>query len=455
MWTVENLPSSRTVSFLILAYIGFFLLISPLVPGVSWFALGDFTLPVVNYYHVIMIPLAMLLMVFVVEVFDLASWSRKIVNWAVYPMLLFSILGLAFFNPAWAATADEIFQAIRDVIVFVAAIVVIVAMIWMPFKNHERFKQIWGAYFFVLIAGISAAIAGAVGMMLEYGNLYGFSSIGFFNSYVNSVGGLDTFLGNAWTTHSHQMLPAIMGLIVGLTALIFKYDKASPRVRNIINIGMIVAIFGTLSMTYLYWISLFGTYVIPAIFVSGVGGMNGLALDDSQTGIVGIGAIIVIIGLLLMLRKRDGNKLLSYAMLGTWVGSMFALFGIGYTIEFNETYYGFGAAGTPPNGGAGYLNDMAFTNGHLLYAFFLLVVAAGVLMIIYWYRGNIKLRSPIAGIMIAGIIIGGEGLLIYVMLLQWIVEAIGLCLIVLSIILVPISLATGSSNDETMEKTAS
>ena len=434
------LGRTKFASILILLYIALFLLISPLFPGVQWFQLGDFTLPVVNYYHAIMIPFALLMIIFVAHVFDLSGKIRKIINLSVIPVLILTVLGLVFFYPSWAATADEVFQALRDVIVFILALVVIIDLIMLLFKDRERVKKIWGAYALVLITGISAEIAAMFGMILEYGNLYGFTSIGFFNSYVISLGGLSTFLGNAWTTHSHQMLPAVMGLIVGLTAVIFRYDKLSKGLRNLVNFGLVVSIFGTLSMTYLYWISSFGTYVIPAVFVSGAGGMNGLALDDSQTGIVGIGAIIALIGLVFAARKNSGNRLLSYTILGTWIGAMFAMMGIGYVIEFNETFYGFGTAGVPPNGGAGYLYDMAYTNGHLLLVFFLLTLTAGILTVLYKFGGNARLKNYISGLTIAGIVIGCEGLLIYTMMLSWFIEAIGLWLIVISIVLAPVSM---------------
>lgn len=439
-WASSKWFETKFLSIFILFYIALFLLVSPLFPGVSWFQLGDFTLPVVNYYHVIMIPFALLMIMLVVHLFDLPSKVRILVNLSVYPVLVLSVLGLFFFYPTWAATADEVFQALRDVIVFIVALVAIVALIAMPFRNRERFKKIWGAYFLVLLAGISAELAGFFGMMLEYGNLYGFASIGFFNSYVTSLGGLDTFLGNAWTSHSHQMLPAVMGMIVGASALIFKYDKYSPKVRNLINVGIVVSVFGVLSMTYLYWVSLFGTYVIPAVFVSGAGGMNGLALDDSQTGIIGIGAMIVLAGIFLALRKEKGSKLFSYSILGSWLGAIFGMIGVGYLIEFNEVYYGFGASGVPPDGGAGYLYDMAYTNGHLLLVFFMLTLVAGIFIALKWFDGDERFRPYIGGLTLAGIVIGCEGLLIYTMLLSWFVEAIGLWLLVIAIILVPVSM---------------
>lgn len=438
--TVDRLSRSRTVSIIILAYLAIFLLISPLFPGVQWFQLGDFTLDVVNYYHVIMIPFALLIMVLVGHLFDLSPRIQKVVNISAYPVLLFSILGLLFFYPSWGANTDEVLQAVRDLIVFVDGLLTIIALLMLPFKNGKRFKEIWGAYFLVLIAGVSAEIAGMFGMILEYGNLYGFSSIGFFNNYVTSLGGLDTFLGNALTTHSHQMLPAVMALIVGASVLIFKYDKLAPRIRNTINVGIIVAIFGTLSMSYLYWISSFGTYVIPAVFVSGAGGMNGLALDDSQTGIIGIGAMIVLAGLYLGIRKEKEGKLLSYSILASWLGAMFGMVGIGYLIEFNEVYYGFGASGVAPNGGPGYLYDMAYTDGHLLLVFFMLTLVAGVFVTLKWFDGDARFKPYISGLAIAGTVIGCEGLLIYTMLLSWIVEAIGLWLITIAIVLIPVSM---------------
>lgn len=439
-WSLEKWGESRFVSIILLSYLALFLVISPIFPGVSWFQLGDFTLPVVNYYHAIMIPLALLLIVIIAHLFPTSFKMREIINLSVYPVLILTVLGLVFFYPTWATTADEIFQALRDILVFIDGFIVLIMVLIFPFKFKQKAKETWGAYLLVLFTGISAEIAGMVGMILEYGNLYGFSGIAFFNSYVTSVGGLDTFLGNAWTTHSHQMLPAVMGLIVGLTAVAFKYEKLESKYRNIVNLGLLISLFGTLSMTFFYWISLFGTYAIPAVFVSGAGGMNGLALDDSQTGIIGIGAIVALIGLIFTVKRDSKNKWVSYSILGTWVGAMASMIGIGYVMEFNEVFYGFGTAGVPPNGGPGYLYDLAYIDGHMLFVFFLLTVAAAVLVAVYLYGGNLKLKSYISGLTIAGIVIGYEGLLIYTMTLSWIVEAIGLWLIVIAVVLIPVSM---------------
>ncbi len=411
-------------------------MISPVFPGVTWFRLGDFTIDVVNYYHGVMIPLTLLLIIVTAKVFKINSKIYNFLAITNYPILILSFLGLVLFYPSWATLADEGIQTLRDVIMVLDALLLIIGLLIFPFKNRNDFKNVLAGYILVLIAAISATIAAVMGMVYEYGNLFTYSSIPFFNSYVNSIGGISTFLGNLITSHSHQMLPAVMGGIVGLTAVIFGYEKLPSKYRIVVSAGLLISTIGVISMSYLYWISSFGTYVIPTIAPFGPGGMDGLALDDSQTGIVGIGAMIAIIGLIKILSPNKGQKFSQIVAIGSWIGAMAAMLGIGYVMEFNEAYYGFGSPGTPPNGGPGYLYDMAFTNGHLLYTFFMLVIIASLFMVLYYLgKDNERaLRLP-SYIAIAGIAIGFEGLLVYVMTLSWIVEAIGLWLIFISIAL--------------------
>lgn len=417
----------------LMIYIVFMLLISPVFPGVTWFQLGDFTLDVVNYYHGVMIPLALLVIIISARVFKLPKGVYNFVQITTYPIIVLSFLGLVLFYPASAALADEGIQTLRDVIMVLDAVLLIIGLLIFPFKYRSDFKNVLAGYLLVIVAAISATIAAVFGMVYEYGNLFTYSAIPFFNSYVNSIGGISTFLGNLITSHSHQMLPAFMGGIVGLTAVIFSYHRLPSGYKWAVNIGLIISVIGTISMSYLYWISSFGTYVIPAIFTSGPGGMNGLALDDSQTGLVGIGAIIAIIGLIKTLDTQKGTKYAQITAIGTWVGAMAAMVGVGYVMEFNESYYGFGSPGTPPTGGPGYMYDMAFTNGHLLYTFFMLVIAAAFFVILFYFAKNSekKLRAP-SYIAIAGMVVGFEGLLVYVLTLSWIVEAIGLWLLFFS-----------------------
>jgi len=426
----------------VLIFISVFLVISPLLPGVSWFRLGDFTLDTVNFYHTVMIPFVFLLILYAAELLDLSTRTRKIINFSTYPILFFTALGTALFYPASTQTADYVIQAIRDLWMVVIALLFFVDLILLPLRNREKVRKIWGAYALIVIATLSAGIAAIMGMIYEYGTLFGYSSLPIFNNYVTSIGGIQVFLGNLVTSHSHEMLPAVMGGIVALAAVSFGYEKLPNFKRNAVNLGMIVAVLGTISFTYLYIISSFGTYVIPAIAPFGPGQMNGLALDDSQTGIVGWGALISIVGLYYVLSRKPVDRLIQLSELLTWIATMAVMIGVGYAMEFNESYYGFGSPGVPPNGGPGYNYDMAFTDGHLLFAFFMMPLLAGIILIIMHYiQNNEKERRIIVYFIGAGTTISAFGVLAYVITLFWLPEAIGLALLVVAIIITTFTLA--------------
>ncbi|MCL4327150.1 MAG: hypothetical protein M1149_02440 [Candidatus Thermoplasmatota archaeon] len=450
----EILLSPKDNIIAVLAFISIFLVIGPILPGVSWFSLGDFSLDMVNFYHTIMIPFAFLLILYASELLGLGLLERKAVNLSTYPVLLLTVLGTIFFYPASTQTADYVLQAMRDVWMLVLALMFLVYLLVLPFRDRQKFKNIWGAYTLIVITTISAGIAAVVGMIYEYGNLFGYASLPALNNDVNAWGGLQTFLGNLITSHSHQMLPAVMGGIVGLAAVSFGYEKLSSVKRNFVNAGLIIAVIGTISMSYLYFISSFGTYVIPAIFTSGTGGMNGLALDDSQTGIVGIGALVTIIGLYYLLSGNRADRLVQISEMLTWIATMAVMIGVGYAMEFNETYYGFGSPGVPPNGGPGFQYDMAFTDGHLLFAFFLMPLVAGILLLTMHYIKEFNTEKRlITYFIIAGTIIGGFGVLEYVITLSWVVEAIGLALLIIAIIITTYTFVRSASEKDGIKRT--
>ncbi|EQD61069.1 conserved hypothetical protein, membrane [mine drainage metagenome] len=208
---------------------------------------------------------------------------------------------------------------------------------------------------------------------------------------------------------------------------------------------MLLGVFGTISMSYIYLISAFGTYIIPTIFTSGAGGSNGLAFDDSQTGLIGIGAMIALIGLIYAIPKNREDSFITIAIYGTGVGTMAAMFGLGYLMEFNETFYGFGS----PTGGIGYQYDLAFTNGHLMYAFFFLPLMAGILLSLLFVKFQDKrMKTVISGFTIAGTVIGFEGLTAYLLTLNPWIEIMGTIIFVITILLISYSLFLNEKNRE-------
>ncbi|HEV51281.1 MAG TPA: hypothetical protein ENO31_01935 [Thermoprotei archaeon] len=388
----------------------------------NWFPLGDFSFGTVEWYHAVMIPFTFFLMIVAAAAVGLEDKIRAALNLSTYPVIATTLLGIAFVGSPVGTVAE----GVRDAWVMFLAVIFDVALLVFPFKERERFKQVFGAYVLLFVASVSATLAGLYGLLVAQGMFVGYSSMPFLQSYINGLGiNATTFEGNLVTSHSHEMLPAVMGGIVALTALLVHYEKLDPGKRKLVNAGMLVSTFGVISMSYLYFISGLGTYSIPAIAPFGPGGMNGLALDDSQTGIVGWGALISLVGLWPFV-KRSSVRIASVL---TWLFAMLALIGIGYYIEFNESYYGFGSPGVPPNGGPGYAHDDAFMSGHLMYPFFFLPLLAAVTIYLDWKlpEGS-RARSLVYWLSLSGMVLGLIGLGVFLITLVPYVEAAGIVL---------------------------
>jgi len=117
------------------------------------------------------------------------------------------------------------------------------------------------------------------------------------------------------------------------------------------------------------------------------------------------------------------------------------LVGIGYPIEFNEAFFGFGVNGTPPTGGPGFMYDDLFMRGHILFAFYLMPVLAGaVASAIALVNSDEKALSAAKVSLyvgLIGIILGADGVLVWMLsngLGQ--VLATGLAIVVLTLFIV-------------------
>ena len=80
---------------------------------------------------------------------------------------------------------------------------------------------------------------------------------------------------------------------------------------------------GLIASIWIYIVSGVGNYSTPTLFESGP---NGVAMDDVITGIVGLGAAFVLVGLLLYARRaktRDGTPLLKgplfMSLIAAWI----------------------------------------------------------------------------------------------------------------------------------------
>ncbi len=418
----------------IVVFVATMLVLSPFF-GVQWFILGDpwSNTVAVNFLHVIMIPALLLLVIVSSSIMELSPFLRKFFNFSTIPILFLSFLGAISIYTSQTYALNEVTETVRDVWMLLVGIMFTVNLLMVPFHSPSKFKKEWGAYLLITFSAVSTLIATLLGMLLAAMMFIGTSSIPFLGNYITSLGlGISDFEANLLTSHSHEVLPAIMGGIVGLTALFFRYgDLSKPKVMAV-NLALFVSLIGSVVMTYIYVIAGVGTFAPPTLFASGPGGVNGLAEDDLFTGVVGIGAILAIPGLYWAIKKRySGHRITPYSSLLIWILTMVGLVGLGYYIETQESYYGFGTSGVPPTGGSGYKFDLAFMDGHLISVFFLLPLMS-IIVLSYLFIEN-KHKELVGYLTVLGSVVTILGLLVYTATLSWALEAIGLIILVLTI----------------------
>ncbi len=438
----------RLQMMLAAAYMAVLLAVSPLVPGVRWLEPGDFSDAEVVYYHAVMFELVMLGLLAVSYVVGLPRRLSLVVSASNVPIMALNVLGVALSYPAWASAANDVVQGLRDIWLFALSLAVLIGLLASPFMNREvrsLARAAWSAYALLVVSTASALIAGFMGLTAAWGQYLNFAGApSWVVSLINQWGGPSTFLGNVITSHSHEMLPAMGGAIVALVAMAVGYSSYRGPARRLVDAGMIVAIFGTISMTVLYIISSYGTYSIPTIAPFGPQGVNGLALDDSQTGLIGWGALIVALGLIgsgVLASRPMSRRNLLILEIATWLAAVFVLVGIGYPIEFNEAFFGFGVNGTPPTGGPGFMYDDLFMRGHLVFAFYLMPVLAGAaasaMTLVDSDEKVLGAAKASLYVGLTGIVLGAEGVLVWMItdgLGQ--VLAAGLAIVVITLFIV-------------------
>ncbi|WP_148217132.1 hypothetical protein [Acidilobus saccharovorans] len=394
--------------------------ISPLL-GANWISPGDFDSSTQAVYHALMIPLTLLLAILACELLGLPRWAKLLANYATYPTLALTFVGNAILQNYYPSSlANYAVQGVRDVLLYLVALAVIVAALLKAARERAWLKAYWAPFLLILAAGVSIALApiyGIVSLMPQTWHL------SFLASTVNAVGN-QTFVSDLVTSHSHQMLPAVGDAIVGLTAIWFGYSELRGRARAAAAAGLIIGLASVIVFTYLYWASGVGTYSIPTIAPFGPQGVNGLALDDFTTGLSGWGAMLVLaalyVGPLAYLARSGQNaeRLYRLATLATWVAAMAILVGIGYFIEFNEAFFGFGSPGQPPSGGPGYMFDDAFMKGHLVTAFMIIpLLAATMLAVDYIVKEGGKAKRYLAYLTFASLLLCYLGVQFYTMTL--------------------------------------
>ena len=296
-----------------------------------------------------------------------------------------------------------------------AVFFLILCLLNYPRESGKGYRHVGLPHYIVLLSAVAILMAALMGdvtgwitwfgpwpsIFPQYINSTMYPVLGFYNSTA-----VVTWTGDVVTSHSHLMLPSVMAAIVTLTTSVYGYAKWEKREKAVSTVGFVIMAVGLLLSMWVYIASGVGNYVIPTLFPSGP---NGLAMDDAITGIVGLGAAVVLLALVSYARKgktADGMVLLKdplfLSVVASWLFIYLLIPVTGYYMEFNESFYGLGGA---VSGAAGAAFDAAFTRFHQDFAFFLLPALVTSILIFETYGISGKARKTVGSLYLLGAII--------------------------------------------------
>ncbi len=345
---------------------------------------GDFTTSMTWFYHALMLPAALLFLILCTRVFVTHDWVRYLVSHSALVALFegagFLVLGYGALHHVSSLTDFGFWIVMPCTIELFAVTLVFVADLayaaFVP-PNGEKMPgqkaEIHWALFFSGVSVLTWVVLGIAAAASVVGISWSFWA----NWQHEST---STLFGNLVTSHSHGMLPSFMAGIVFLAAEAFGYSRLVGIRKQISRLAVGIMLGGIALYSGVYAVSALGTFAIPAWFPFGKGGANGLAMDDTMTGLVGLGALILAAAMSPEIwgsfhRVAGAVKArfnpVRLAVYMTYVMASVAMFLYGYYIEMNETSFGFA---TMPAARA--VDDQIFTRAHLLLVFGSLPVIA-------------------------------------------------------------------------------
>ncbi len=383
---------------------------------------GDLTTSMVWFYHALMLPAALLFVILCTRVFTIHSWVRYLVSHsalvAVFEGAGFLVLGYGTLHHVSSLTSFGYWIIMPCTLeLFAVTVVFVLDLAYAAFRPPAgetitaRKAEIHWALFFSGVSVLTWVVFGIAAAADQVGLSWSFWA----QAQKEPTSAL---VGNIITAHSHGMLPSFMAAIVFLAAETFGYSSLVGLRKQLARVGVGVMLAGIALYSGIYTVSALGTFVIPAWFPSGSGGANGLAMDDTMTGLVGVGALLVAATMLPELRgslrrvAETARRRFNPVRVGVYMTYLMAsvsMFFYGYYIEMHETTFG---AGAQPAARA--VGDNIFTRTHLLLTFGSLPIIAvfllGAELLADDSRLSVALRQWMAGIVLAGMMLATMGM---------------------------------------------
>lgn len=274
---------------------------------------------------------------------------------------------------------------------------------WRSRASASRTLAFWAGATGTLSMFLAALMGHLAGWILEFGN-----TPGLIDRYARYIGAdRQTWTANLIGSHSHQMVVAVMALIVALAAGQFRAAAPAGVARRLVGTGLAGIIGGTIAMSGIYVAAGFSSWR-PPIWFSSRGGTNGIASDDVVTGIFVMGGGLLVLATLALAGVRTRRLPLRLATLWTWLLSFGTVAVAGYAIELDETYFG---AGDPKAAGAA--KDAVYTWIHQDVGLFLLPTLTLIMLAVERLVAH-RHHGPIAVATAAGSTVTFIGTLIFV-----------------------------------------
>ena len=304
------------------------------------------------------------------------------------------------------------------------ALALLIAMLVYPRTSggYRRAGMPYYTAFTGVFGALTAALMGHIGGWITW---FG-PTPQVFNQYINStmypVLGFNndtsviTFTEDVVGSHSHLMLVALMAGVVALVAVFYGYyEKWGKTEKRVAGFGFAWMVVSLLVALWEYVFAGVGNLQIPSFFVNGVSGVAG---DDLTTGMVGVGAVFVLMGVLAHGRKDvnlEGSSLLRdplfLTVIGAWVMIYLVIPVTGFYINFHEDFFQ----------GAGAAFDSAFLRFHQDFGFFVLPALVTLVLALDYNGVSGRVRSYVGGMLLGGAALAfvfGE-LYVFVSLSDW------------------------------------
>ena len=337
----------------------------------------------VMYLHGLLIGLAALIVLVACEMFQLHSQGVRMFSLvaALISTVLVSLGGIfdASLQPVhWMWLILHVIGFFLLDAIFIAMLVGFFMELKHP-SDTTRSLPFWLA----ILAGFSLEFAALMGHLAGWILSFG-DHPAILGAWARLVGEkLGDFDANLITSHSHEMVVALLALLVAVLAQRFGYTTLQAGAKIVAQVGGWFVVVGTVLMTVIYVVGGVTSAEPPTLFAFGPGGVSGLAGDDLVTGVgVMIGGFLLLLGLIM--NKSDkrqalesrGTRYTLGALVWSWLLLVLTMIGAGYYIELNEGYFGAGSSRAP-----GAMADAIFTFAHQDFAFFMLPGVMVVLLI--------------------------------------------------------------------------